>query len=233
MLVTLLLGLAFYVLLSPTTTAPSPQHTLQTGDLVFVSPRMEDPRSSLDNAILATGAATIRWLRAHGVPVAGNQTVDHVALVLRNASGLFFVQALPPRVEVTAAIDFWQSILPTTTVFYGWLTDPSQRWRLAAAAVTVALGEVGTPYAQEFESPPAEFYCSSLVDWAFRQAAEGVDVFVPPPLHFTLLFEPRVFWQTYYARRNLTLPVNVSGSNPTLLLQSSAVTFAEFLLPIY
>jgi len=99
--------------------------------------------------------------------------------------------------------------------------------------VTVALGEVGTPYAQEFESPPAEFYCSSLVDWAFRQAAEGVDVFVPPPLHFTLLFEPRVFWQTYYARRNLTLPVNVSGSNPTLLLQSSAVTFAEFLLPIY
>jgi hypothetical protein len=135
----------------------APPAALQTGDLLFLSPRM-DPRSPLDNAILATGAATISWLRAHSVPVAGNETAGHVALALRNSSGLFFVQALPPVVEVTAAADFWHSTMPTTTFYRGWLTDSVQRKSLAAAAVRAASTQVGKPYAHDFEPPPGEFY---------------------------------------------------------------------------
>ena len=42
---------------------------LQTGDLLFVQPQLDPAASGLDSAILATGAATLHWLQAHGVAV--------------------------------------------------------------------------------------------------------------------------------------------------------------------
>ena len=45
---------------------------------------------------------------------------------------------------------------------------------------------------------------------------------------FKLIFEPLAFWKQYYAHLGLKLPVNTTGSNPTLLLHSPAVRFAPF-----
>ena len=73
---------------------------IQTGDQIFVHPAFE-PSSALDNAILATGEATVSWWRTRGVN-ASNETASHVALAWRNESGsLFFVEAVPPTVTVT------------------------------------------------------------------------------------------------------------------------------------
>lgn len=114
----------------PRCTEPQPPgaSAFRPGDLVFVRPKLHPGTSSLDAGILATGAATINWLRAQGVAVRGNQTATHVALALRNVSTgcLSFVQAVPPSVTVTLAPDFWHSTLPTTTFYRAWFVSALQ-----------------------------------------------------------------------------------------------------------
>jgi uncharacterized membrane protein YgcG len=216
---------------TPRCSQPQPPgaSSFRTGDLVFVRPTLDAHHSSLDAGILATGAATIEWLRAQGVPVPGNETATHVALAHVNSSTgcLSFVQALPPVVIETPALEFWHSTLPSTTTFYrAWFRDGALQSQLADAALAAATSQLGKPYAHDFEPPPSEFYCSSLVMWSFRTAASGRRVFFPPSLpEFTLLFEPPSFWKQYYKELGIPLPVNVTGSNPTLLLHSPALSF--------
>ena len=58
-------------------------------------------------------------------------------------------------------------------------------------------------------------------------AASDRDGGVLCPGNFTLLFVPPSYWQAYYAKLGLDLPVNVTGSNPTLLLHSPRLTFVS------
>ena len=199
--------------------------SLSTGDLIFVRPHFD--ASPVDRAILDVGAATIRWLRAHGAQVHGNETSVHVALAWRNESAgglLSFVEAVPPAVRLTRAEDFWRG-WPAATFYRAQLKDPAVRWAGPAAA-RMALSKLGTPYSDAFAPPPKEFYCSSLVEWAYQQAVRAPHVFVDEP--FPLIFVPRPFWVRYYASLNLTLPpANTTGSNPTLLLHSPHVAYAR------
>lgn len=203
-----------------------PEYILQSGDLIFVQPPL-DATLPLDSAILATGAATIAWLRSHGTVVASNETVVHVALVYRDTQSdrVTLVEATPPVVTQTPARSFFESWTNASTFFLGRLKDPDVRAH-GAEAVGAALQQLGKPYADDFGPPPQEFYCSSLVTWAYGKATgKDVNIFVDQP--FTLLFEPLEFWEQYYSAMNMTLPLNVTGSNPTLLLHSPHVEFAR------
>ena len=202
-----------------------PEYILQSGDLIFVQPPL-DATLPLDSAILATGAATIAWLRSHGTVVASNETVVHVALVYRDTQSdrVTLVEATPPVVTQTPARSFFESWTNASTFFLGRLKDPDVA--RGAEAVGAALQQLGKPYADDFGPPPQEFYCSSLVTWAYGKATgKDVNIFVDQP--FTLLFEPLEFWEQYYSAMNMTLPLNVTGSNPTLLLHSPHVEFAR------
>jgi hypothetical protein len=197
---------------------------ISTGDLVFVHPPF-DPRTKVDNAILATGLATVKWLQQQGVN-ASNETASHVALAWRNPSNnsLYFVQAIPPKVVLTAEADFWHSAMPNTTFYHGVIHNTSLR-RAAGAAVAIAQQQVGKPYADDFQPPPHAFYCSSLVEFAFDQALQTIGLL--GPANFQLIFVPLAFWVEYYAAMGLSLPTNATGSNPTLQLHSPQLTFTE------
>jgi hypothetical protein len=215
----------------PSATSMAATSSLRTGDLIFVRPRI-DASSALDKAILATGAATIEWLRAHGVEVASNETALHVAMAWRNETdgdALSLIEAVPPAVRVTPASMWFDEWRDSAAAYYTatFRVDPPRPIRLRAA--DVALSQVGKPYALDFGKPPAEFYCSSLVDWAYQHALGSSHVFVDSP--FTLIFIPRSFWTDYYARLNVTLPSNQTGSNPTLLLHSPHVRFSKLRPP--
>lgn len=199
---------------------PLPPSALATGDLVFVTPLLDGARP-LDAAILDTGLATVEWLRAVArVNASSNITATHVALALRNRSGLFFVEAIPPSVTITPAAVFWARE-PRSTTWQRGAVDLANR-SVAASAVAVAAAQVGKPYATLFEPPSSgAFYCSSLVEYAFRAALAMPRVFVRE--RFVLIFQPRDFWEQYYASMGEALPVNASGSNPTLLLHSARV----------
>lgn len=199
---------------------------LQSGDLIFLRPPV-DESSNLSRAILATGEATLSWLRARGSsPNVTAQTASHVALAWHNGTALNFVQALPPAVVVTPAAEFWHSAPPGTRFFRAWAVDPALR-ALGATAAQLAASLVGAPYAEDFGPPSTgRFYCSSLAEYAFelatRQASE-----VLVPADFELLWSPPSFWRRYFAHRGRAVPENVTGSNPTLLLQSVALRFEE------
>ena len=201
-----------------------------TGDLVFVRPRF-DPASPLDNAILDVGAATNRWLAAHG-GASSNETAVHVALaVVSGDGGVGFIEAVPPAVRLTPAPRFWAG-WPGGTSFYRARPVDERVRRAGARAAEVALAQRGRPYALDFGPPPREFYCSSLVAWAYAQALGPTPGEKPgAPFvddDFKLLFVPSAFWTRYYAALNVTLPTNQSGTNPTLLLNTRHVHFAPF-----
>jgi hypothetical protein len=202
---------------------------IETGDMIFVRPDLS-PFSAFDDAILATGAATIEWMRESGdYPHLTTEVASHVAIAWRDHhhnGELSFVQALPGYgVILTSSDDFFHSSLPETTTYYhAQAIDPEVRKRRSAAA-SAALTQVGKPYADNFEAPPDYFYCSSLVDWSYQVALNTTEVLCPSD--FVLLFFPQLYWQQYYASIHQELPVNTTGSNPTLLLHSEKMTFVE------
>lgn len=119
-------------------------------------------------------------------------------------------------VRITTAADFFSRV-GAGDLFRG---APDQALRQhSASAVLAALTQLGKPYAQDFRPPPSEFYCSSLVEWAYERASGAAHVLVPQ-VAFALIFEPQDYWRAYYKAMNQTLP-HANGSNPTLLLQST------------
>jgi NADPH:quinone reductase-like Zn-dependent oxidoreductase len=203
--------------------------TVKSGDLVFVQPPLNS-QSPFDAAILATGLATVQWMRTHGVDRKGapaNATATHVAMAWRSGNGsLHYVQALPRVGVVVTSEDDFMHELPPGTILYRSRVIVDGATSAAAAAVAHSLR--GRAYASDFEPPSSgRFYCSSLVEHAFRKAANTsanathAGVFLHRP--FTLIFKPLRFWEAYYDKLGRVLPVNRTGSNPTLLLHSQAV----------
>ena len=86
--------------------------------------------------------------------------------------------------------------------------------KVYAAAVRAAQSVVGSKYASEFEPPSSgEFYCSSLVEWAFARALGGHDqpsnssssmnALFTHNITFKMLFVPLSFWTEYVNRKTL------------------------------
>ena len=255
------------------------------GDLAFVgnAAKQTDP---FDLAIAASGAATIQWMKQHGMPPSGKQVTIHVAMATQTSDGgLAFVEAIPEAgVVITPANDFFHRE-PPGTMFYkggvqvaadsagragraapaaGGFEEASRSYdgrgvaratapragkvtgatlhaagisttltlapppppTVHAKAVAAARSKVGSAYADEFQTPSSgRFYCSSLIEWAYAKAAGRERFFINQT--FTMLFIPIAFWQQYYAEANLTIPINATGSNPTLLLHSPLVRFSR------
>eukprot|EP00041_Stephanoeca_diplocostata_P031138 m.963503 g.963503 ORF g.963503 m.963503 type:complete len:887 (-) comp23896_c0_seq2:3267-5927(-) len=199
--------------------------SIADGDLVFVQPPL-DIHVGLDAAILAVGRATIAWLRSNGVAVHSNETVVHVALATRDATfgNLSLIEAIEPTVTKTPAAEFFARDGPSARYFRGKFRNESVG-KFAGRAVTEATRMLGKPYATDFQPPPKDFYCSSLVEYSFQTVMHQQHVFIDQD--FKLIFVPSEFWEKYYRAMNMSVPVNVSGSNPTLLLHSPVVSFEE------
>eukprot|EP00747_Dinoflagellata_sp_TGD_P170490 gnl/TRDRNA2_/TRDRNA2_202187_c0_seq1.p1 gnl/TRDRNA2_/TRDRNA2_202187_c0~~gnl/TRDRNA2_/TRDRNA2_202187_c0_seq1.p1 ORF type:complete len:302 (+),score=39.77 gnl/TRDRNA2_/TRDRNA2_202187_c0_seq1:22-927(+) len=200
----------------------------RTGDLIFVRPifNMSGSNRQFERAILSSGVATIRWLQAQGVPIPPENAEDiatHVAVAMLTDEGLHFIEAVPKfGVKMTPLRDF-RSHNKGASFYRASAVGSAEPY--GAQAADVARKQLGAPYANLFEQPSeGVFYCSSLVDYAFR-VASGRPILVPWDFH--MLFEPEDFWKRYYAERNQTVPIGKLGSNPTLLLHSPAVTYTH------
>ncbi|CAE8657977.1 unnamed protein product [Polarella glacialis] len=211
------------------TTAYSPRRLfvlgeVRAGDLLFVHMPLNTTQP-FGSAIQATGNATIDWLKAHGRSVGAHDTAVHVAMVVDDAAA-FVVEAVRSGVRTRAIADFWADFPEGSRFFHGVLSPHVPREK-SAAAVAFALQKVGLPYAESFELPSPSherYYCSSLVDYAYRSALQQRLVFTE--VGFPLMFVPKSFWEDYYRKMNQSLP-HASGSNPTLLLHSSRVRYSQ------
>jgi len=206
--------------------------SINTGDLIFVRPT-PSKYSPLDDAILATGKATLNWMSMNNYDnVDITQPISsHVAMAWRHdtTDELYFVQALPgDGVILTNEDDFFHSSIPEFTTYY--IAKPiAELQEYSSIAAKIALEQIGKPYADDFQAPPDFFYCSSLVDWAYQQATKKDEMFAPKD--FTLIFAPEQWWEKYYASMTppQDLPSNVTGSNPTLVMHSQNLIFKEYI----
>lgn len=200
---------------------------LRHGDLLFASEPL-DMASPLDAAIQELGHATLQWLKQRGAQGLSKNTAEHVAMVVADSSGhaVSVVEAVRVvGVRVLPLSCFFEEFMLGTEFFHGQVQDVSRDQ--ARQAVWYAMQRVGASYASDFSSPcswsnPWEqrFYCSSLVDYAYRDALGQDLVFTEEP--FPLTFVPMHFWKEYYRKQGEVVPSG-HGSNPTLLLQSPKV----------
>lgn len=145
---------------------------IEPGDLVFV--RTASGGTELDDAILATGRATLQWMRARGIAVdPRNETADHVAIAVAGQDGdvVAFAEALPPRVVLTPAAAFFARYTDDAKLYTAQV-PPAFREH-AAAAARIAAAQQGKPYSDDFSPPPNQFYCSSLITWAYAQTCNN------------------------------------------------------------
>ena len=192
---------------------------LHFGDLLFVHP--PSSTSDLAKAILATGNATLTWLRNHDVPNVTSETADHVALAINSTH---FVEATIPKVKITSIAEFCKRQDKGTVLYHGYLSFEDS---IRKKAVKVATSTVGDWYSMDFSPPSSgKFYCSSLVEYSYQMALERVNVFLNES--FPLIFEPREWWEEFYAKMGQKIPPNGTlGSNPTELLHSPVVRFCR------
>mmetsp|Transcript_105220 Transcript_105220/g.226898 ORF Transcript_105220/g.226898 Transcript_105220/m.226898 type:complete len:268 (+) Transcript_105220:28-831(+) len=205
---------------------------LSHGDLLFVAEPV-DPSVRLDLAVQSIGQATILWLQRHGALVSRPfHIVQHVGMVVADQFGHAEKVVEAQRVagvRVLSLPDFLGEFVPGSRFFHAWLPEATKEQR--QSAVSYALHRVGAAYAHDFSEPnqkcarQSKYYCSSLVDYAYREAL-GQDLVFSDEA-FPLVFEPRVFWEEFYREQSMGLPSGC-GSNPTMLLHSSRVRYARY-----
>lgn len=206
---------------------------LQSGDMVFTSMRVATHPQPLEHAIHQTGTATMDWLKHRGVAVSSGVTAQHVGLVVGDDFGQPFAIVEAVRligVRLILLDAFFAQFASPAAFLHGRVDGASDAQR--HEAVSYALRRVGSAYAEDFAPPnkfagnplAQEFYCSSLIDYAYRHAFKQELVFTEEP--FPLMWRPRSFWEVYYRSRGREIPEAI-GSNPTLLLHSHQTSFCE------
>jgi len=207
---------------------------LRHGDLIFVTEPV-NPDVPLDLAVQSIGQATIRWLQRRGAQVSKpHHIAEHVGMVVADSFGHAEKVVEAQRVagvRVLELPDFLREFVPGSGFFHAWLPEATEEQR--NSAVSYALHRVGGAYAHDFSEPSpsctqpwlSKYYCSSLIDYAFREALGEELVFSDEP--FPLVFEPREFWEDFYRKQRLELPTG-TGSNPTMLLHSSRVRYTNY-----
>ena len=156
-------------------------------------------------------------MRQHNIEISSDVISLHVAVsYIKSPNERFFIQAVPPSVVMTPEKEFLLQIAPSTQLFHGSLPfNRTERQK----ALKVAMKQIGKPYAIDFQKPPNQFYCSSLVEYIYQPFTFIHDV-------FHLLFVPQSFWKQYYASLNESVPTT-TGSNPTLLMHSPIVNLTK------
>ena len=210
---------------------------LNSGDLIFLDPK-PTKGSDFDDAILSTGLATIKWMEEDDryPPSITNEIASHVGIVWKDEqdSSISIVQALPGQgVILKAKDDFVNSIPFNSTTIYLGLPNSYVLQDIQEDAASIAYDQIGLPYADGFEKPPNSFYCSSLINYAFQLAAKERSTTnnledILAPSDFVLLFSPEEYWEEYYENLGMSVPVNVTGNNPTLVLHSYGLEFQVF-----
>merc|ERR1712187_428084 len=161
-----------------------------------------------------------------GANVVRRDTAMHVALVKEGGSNASIIEATRGvGVRQIPLPQFMGNCSSRCKFYHGKVQGVTHEQ--ARRAVAFAESKLDFRYAEEYLAPTPnveEYYCSSLIDHAYCDVLGKSLVFTDEP--FQLIFEPRQFWDRYYAERNKNLPICV-GSNPTLLLHSLRVKYYE------
>ncbi len=161
-----------------------------------------------------------------------NSYVSHVSMIISIKPKPMVIEARSSGVVITSLEDFLNRSLDQDgkpRVMVGRLLPKYQP--LIPKAIDYAKEELGKPYNSTFINAYGKaFYCSELIDYAFRMANNGKAVFQQNPMDFTNGKTSQILpiWQKYYSALNLQVPQGVQGSNPGEFSRESILKIVFF-----
>ena len=145
----------------------------------------------------------------------------HCALVVQSADTLAVVEAIGNRVQMNAVSTFMARATRTNgapAYAVGRMRDNT----LVPVAAAFAKARVGEPYDDPFIPDNGRWYCSELIQVAYREANGGKEVFPSAPMTFNDPATGQFFpvWVDYYRDIGYPIPEGIPGINPGLMSRS-------------
>jgi len=151
---------------------------------------------------------------------------SHVGLVYVQHDSVFVIEASGQDVHLTPVARFFDRSRDSAGHFKivaGRVKKPYRA--LAAAAVSYALSQEGTPYDAAFLYDNGKYYCSELVYDAFMHANGGKPFFRLYPMTFKDPAAGKTFpvWEQYYTDLQMAIPEGAPGCNPGGISRSGRI----------
>ena len=153
--------------------------------------------------------------------------ISHMAMVVSTTPSAMVIEAITPGVVMTPVAEFLRRSLDSQQrprVIVGRITAAYQH--LIPGAIRQAQLQLGKPYNASFIPAAAQaFYCSELIEYAFKQANQQQAVFKRQPMNFAAPNTQQITpgWQKYYAQLQIAVPQGSLGSNPGEISRESSL----------
>lgn len=142
---------------------------------------------------------------------------SHNGLLIKESGDWFVLEAIGKGVSKTPLQDFLDRHADDSgspKVMIGRLKPEYKN--LIPAAIEEAKKHLGKPYDSVFDFENDAFYCSELIHFAFKQANDGEDLFLPKPMTYNDPDTGKLFpiWESYFSDLGHEIPEGKLGLNP-------------------
>lgn len=162
--------------------------------------------------------------------------LNHVGVVIKNARGLFVLEAFPPEVRVTnIEVYTRRTELPrgaSPRLLLGRIA-PEFEWMIKPA-LDYGIARRNTPYDRLYLTDEETLYCSELIVDMFKAANNGKEFFPERPMNFRDLATGKLSqsWIDYYAYFGMSVPEGRPGSNPGDLSLDPRIVVYDIIGPV-
>ena len=155
-----------------------------------------------------------------------NHNVSHIGFVININGELKVLEAIPPKVKLTALDTFLFRSTDSNNnpkVFVGRLNEKFKN--LIPAAVDYCLNRLEFTYDEFFLMNNNKYYCSELIYESFKSN----NIFKLEKMNFNNLDGGKnEIWQKYFDELNVTIPQDSLGINPAAMSKSKNINIIYF-----
>lgn len=177
--------------------------SLQIGDLIFVEARQENLSGAI-NRVTQTSE---------------HENFDHIGILEILDEGMFVLHASPKLGSVRQPFqEFYQSNLKNqqNMVVYRLRKEFGNA---VPSAIGKAKTMLGKPYNSTYVLNEEQYYCSDLIERAFR--SHGIFEHIPMNFKNPKTGEIDDFWKSFYKNFGIAVPQDEPGTNPNQLAASA------------
>ncbi|WP_265428172.1 YiiX/YebB-like N1pC/P60 family cysteine hydrolase [Chryseobacterium sp. YIM B08800] len=178
---------------------------LKNGDLLFVTAKESGLSGAINNVTQKQK----------------NASFDHIGILQKDKSGVFVLHAAPKGGSQKQDLkDFLKDQANDGQKVVAYRLKPQYQKNILDA-IEKANSMLGKPYNFNYILDENSYYCSDYIERAFRKDK----IFTLEPMTF---IDPKtgktnIFWEEFYAKKNLKVPEGEPGCNPNGLAASDKI----------
>lgn len=178
---------------------------LKNGDLLFVTAKESGLSGAINNVTQKQK----------------NASFDHIGILQKDRSGVFVLHAAPKGGSQKQDLkDFLKDQANDGQKVVAYRLKPQYQKNIPDAIVK-ANSMLGKPYNFNYILDENSYYCSDYIERAFRKDK----IFTLEPMTFidSKTGKTNVFWEEFYAKKDLKVPEGEPGCNPNGLAASNKI----------